>query len=312
MKPAVMTLALCAVAPSATAQLLPRPLPPVEPCCSPGVMPTTPDPTSLPTRPTTFGERALFGLIGGIGATFGMGAAFQDGPPAEIFVPGYALASALGVELVALPHEGARPLGALLGAVAGTGLGLLTLASSHCDYCDDPPPGVWFGVAAYALAVPLMAAAGHGLDPRLRGRRPPEQLPVRAEPGALLRIEDLEGDRTSGQVLEVSDSTIALRRWVAVALRGTVYDTLAFRLDSIGHAWVRTGSNWQRGLLIGTGLGAALGLTALAFDDPGGAPESATFTATFLTFLGGALGTIVGATNTRWEPTPLPSGVAHR
>jgi len=309
MKPAVMILALC-IAPCASAQVPPHRLLPVEPCCLHTVRVTMRDTADLPARASTFGERALFGLIGGIGATFGMAAAYREGPPAEIFVPAYALASALGVELVALPHEGARPVGALLGVVAGTALGLLALAPVDCYDCEDAAE-IWFGLTAYALAVPLMAATGHGLDARLRGHRPPD-LPARAETGAFLRIEDLAGDRSSGQVLEITDSTITLRRWVAIALRGTVYDTLAFQLDSIGHAWIRAGSNWQRGMLIGTGLGATLGLTALALDGSGGAPGSATSAATFLTFLGGALGTIIGASNAHWEPTPLPPGMEHR
>lgn len=293
---------MLATASSTHAQRLPRWLAPDEHRHHSSTVQALRDTAPLGPRPSTFGERALVALGASLGTAVVIGAAYgRDGPPAEIFVPGYALSAALGSELMALPREGARPMGALWGAMAGTAVGLLALEASGCDGCEAPPPSIWFGVIGYVLGVPLAASAGHGLESHARGHRPPGQ-PDRAARGATLRLERVDGTRAAGQVIALTDSTVALRRWIAVTARGTVYDTLAFRLDSVSHAWIRVGTDWQRGAVIGAGIGAGLGLAGLALDRTGGQAG----TAVVLAVLGGTLGGLIGGTASRWEPTTWP------
>ena len=151
-----VAVALAWAAPLAGQQVPPR-LMSLHP--APQVIPSSTLP-KVGRRPSTLLERFGWGAVTAMIAVGATHQAYNRDMPFAAACLSYAAGSALGVGLVTHAREGMNERGILLGATAGTGLGvgLMALAGINADRESDPPV---IPVILYLVAVPLGASIGH-------------------------------------------------------------------------------------------------------------------------------------------------------
>jgi len=130
-------------------------------------------------------------------------------------------------------------------------------------------------------------------------------------PGARIQIERAESTTLSGVYIRRAGDSLLL-------LDDVIRDTLTIPITSIRELSVSRGRRsavrrraWK-GLLIGAGIGFALGATVALADDEAsdyfsGPLGMGAFTAALLAVPGAVIGALAGISYEVWEPVPLPA-----
>jgi hypothetical protein len=113
-------------------------------------------------RPSTTFERFAWGGIAGMLAVIATDAAYKDGTPAAAATASYGVGTVLGVGLVTQAREGMNARGILVGAAAGTALGvsLLAVTGAYGNTGEWPTWGQLVAGIVYLVGVPLGASIG--------------------------------------------------------------------------------------------------------------------------------------------------------
>jgi hypothetical protein len=127
---------------------------------------------------STFMARSLWGLGGGILAALVASAVSGEGGASDaVTTASYVGGTVLGVVLVTRAHEGVRPLGTVVGALAGAAVGVgfaFGVCQLSYDSLDDPgacsPSAAIAAGFTFLIATPVGASIGHSVDAKRHGR----------------------------------------------------------------------------------------------------------------------------------------------